>query len=109
MSHCSRGCCLRLRQCVLSAEKTRTDTKFTPLLLSSIPRSECFESNSRLRIRRPSPSNQSCPRKRQRQIRPARFGPPLLSDRPQSATSTATSIDVTKHPEAKESMGDGSE
>ncbi|KAI3571940.1 hypothetical protein IWW34DRAFT_766837, partial [Fusarium oxysporum f. sp. albedinis] len=29
------------------------------------------ESNSRLRIRRPSPSNQSCPRKRQRQIRPA--------------------------------------
>ncbi|EXK23786.1 hypothetical protein FOMG_18687 [Fusarium oxysporum f. sp. melonis 26406] len=67
------------------------------------------ESNSRLRTRRPSPSNQSSPRKRQQQIRPARFGPPLLPDRPQSATSTATSIDTTKHPEAKESVGDGSE
>ncbi|RKK15533.1 hypothetical protein BFJ67_g17903 [Fusarium oxysporum f. sp. cepae] len=52
---------------------------------------------------------QSCPRKRQRQIRPVRFGPPLLPDRPQSAISTATSIDATKHPEAKESVGDGSE
>ncbi|KAJ0134213.1 Uncharacterized protein HZ326_22716 [Fusarium oxysporum f. sp. albedinis] len=52
------------------------------------------ESNSRLRTRRPSPSNQLCPRKRQRQIRPA---------------STATSFDITKHPEAKESVGDGSE
>ncbi|KAJ3455341.1 hypothetical protein MRS44_013941 [Fusarium solani] len=51
------------------------------------------ESNSRRRTRRPSPSDQSRPRKRQRQARPARFSPPLLTDRPQSATSTATSID----------------
>ncbi|EXA30112.1 hypothetical protein FOVG_18462 [Fusarium oxysporum f. sp. pisi HDV247] len=69
------------------------------------------ESNSRLRTRRPSPSDQSRPRKRQRQTRPAKFSPPLLTDRPEpeSATSTATSIDATKHPEAKESVGDGGE
>ncbi|KNB13731.1 hypothetical protein FOXG_14088 [Fusarium oxysporum f. sp. lycopersici 4287] len=51
------------------------------------------ESNSRRRTRRPSPSDQSRPRKRQQQTRPARFSPPLLTDRPESATSTATSID----------------
>ncbi|PNP61361.1 hypothetical protein FNYG_13907 [Fusarium nygamai] len=50
------------------------------------------ESNSRRRTRRPSQSDQSRPRKRQQQTRPARFSLPLLTDRPESATSTATSI-----------------
>ncbi|KAJ0127764.1 hypothetical protein HZ326_29128 [Fusarium oxysporum f. sp. albedinis] len=45
------------------------------------------ESNSRRRTRRPSPSDQS------RQTRLAELGPPLLTDRLQSATSTETSID----------------
>ncbi|KAM5529139.1 hypothetical protein FOXYSP1_16983 [Fusarium oxysporum f. sp. phaseoli] len=67
------------------------------------------ESNSRRRTRRPSPSDQSRPRKQQQQTRPTKFSPPLLTDRPESATSTATSIDATKHPEAKESVGDGGE
>jgi hypothetical protein len=48
------------------------------------------ESYSRRRTRRPSPSDQSRPRKRQRQSRQAGFSPPLHTDRPQSARSTAS-------------------
>ncbi|KAJ3455755.1 hypothetical protein MRS44_017237 [Fusarium solani] len=50
------------------------------------------ESNSRRRTRSPSPSCESRPRKRQRQIRQASFSPPLLANRPRSASSNGTSI-----------------
>ena len=54
--------------------------------------SESPSSLQRSRSRSPSPSDQLRPRKRQRQTRQARFSPPLLKNRPQSASSSATNI-----------------
>lgn len=54
--------------------------------------SESPSSLQRSRSRSPSPSDQLRPRKRQRQTRQAWFSPPLLKNRPQSASSIATNI-----------------
>ncbi|KAK2129038.1 hypothetical protein NOF04DRAFT_1343948 [Fusarium oxysporum II5] len=50
------------------------------------------ESNPRCRTRSPSPSNQLHARKQRRQSRQSRFSPPLLANRPRSASSIRTSI-----------------
>ncbi|EGU73975.1 hypothetical protein FOXB_15513 [Fusarium oxysporum f. sp. conglutinans Fo5176] len=50
------------------------------------------ESNPRCRTRSPSPSDQLQARKRRRQSRQSRFSPPLLANRPRSASSIGTSI-----------------
>ncbi|RKK06573.1 hypothetical protein BFJ65_g18471 [Fusarium oxysporum f. sp. cepae] len=50
------------------------------------------ESNPRCRTRSPSPSDQLHARKRRRQSRQSRFSPPLLANRPRSASSIGTSI-----------------